>query len=210
MVKQDLEEDKQDNMPGVKYVKPLRGGRNGFGNRGKSRNSGTHQENLFCPGCFAVSKELKVSIDFKNRPSMCPRTHTVAKFLKAEAHDDEVLEEETLEDYENYGNERPNIRNITEKHSLQNNPLLLACSEEISQQIPNFTFNINVQHDNIESNKTNGRVCTEKQDLNPVIRHVQNLEQRQHLWSSSKIRKETSPRVKALLNHVPFDPNRTT
>ena len=79
MVKQDLEEDKQDNMPGVKYVKPLRGGRNGFGNRGKSRNSGTHQENLFCPGCFAVSKELKVSIDFKHRPSMCPRTHAVLK-----------------------------------------------------------------------------------------------------------------------------------
>ena len=82
----------------------------------------------------------------------------------------------------------------------------MACSEEISQQIPNFTFNINVQHDNIESNKTNGRVCTEKQDLNPVIRHVQNLEQRKHLWSSSKVRKETFPRVKALLNHVPFDP----
>ena len=53
-----------------------------------------------------------LSIDFKHRPSMCPRFHAVAKFLKAEAQDDEILEEETYEDYEDYGNERPNIKNI--------------------------------------------------------------------------------------------------
>lgn len=83
MVKHNLEED---NVHEVNYyVRPFRGDRSGSGNRGRARGTYRNQENLFCPGCFAISKDLKVSVDFKHRPSMCPRTNAVARFLQDEA-----------------------------------------------------------------------------------------------------------------------------
>ena len=43
----------------------------------------------FCPGCCAVGKELKTSIDFKHRPSMCPRTKPVARFHQTDLESDD-------------------------------------------------------------------------------------------------------------------------
>ena len=69
-----------------------RGGRND--NRGRGRGGSSRQSDLFCPGCFSVSKELKVSIDFKHRPSMCPRSVYVARYMQADEEDVNFEEDE--------------------------------------------------------------------------------------------------------------------
>jgi len=151
MVKQDVEDDY---IHEVKYVRPSRGGRNGSGNRGRAGGKNTRAENLFCPGCFALSKELKVSIDFKHRPAMCPRTHAVAKFLQADTGDEYDDDEDVLnaEDFEEDGKESSNIEYITELSPLQSSPILATCrAGNVTDLVPSFNFNKNVQHDKINT-----------------------------------------------------------
>ena len=76
-VEYGLHDDDSHDQPGIKAVKQFRdrGGRNG--NRGRGQSNYPHQSDLFCPGCFSISKELKASIDFKHKPSMCPRSVAV-------------------------------------------------------------------------------------------------------------------------------------
>ena len=219
MVKQDVEDDY---IHEVKYVRPSRGGRNGSGNRGRAGGKNTRAENLFCPGCFALSKELKVSIDFKHRPAMCPRTHAVAKFLQADTGDEYDDDEDVLnaEDFEEDGKESSNIKYITELSPLQSSPILATCrAGNVTDLVPSFNFNKNVQHDKIKpiqaSNKmpflrdhlpnVSDKNLEGDDKLETVVRQVRNLEERRHLWSN-KVRKETSPRVKALINQLSFDP----
>ena len=60
-------------------------------NKGGSNNkNGQGQEYLFCPGCFAVSKEMRIAIDFKHRPAMCPKTQAVKRFLQSNVTSKEI------------------------------------------------------------------------------------------------------------------------
>ena len=71
-----------------------RGGRNV--NKGRGQSSYSRTNDLFCPGCFSVSKELKAAIDFKHKPSMCPRSVAVARYLQADEEENNEEDENSI------------------------------------------------------------------------------------------------------------------
>ena len=88
--------------------------------RTKARNMGKFST-LFCPGCFALNKELKAQINFKHRPSSCPRSQAVARFLQASSLSEEENEqEEASDDSEADGNGDPCSVKIINTQHLQN------------------------------------------------------------------------------------------
>ena len=96
-------------------------------NKGSFKNKNGHnQEYLFCPGCFAVSKEMKIAIDFKHRPTMCPRTQAVTRFLQGD-----VATYENVDDEENYSNSSDSNGMFKEN---KNNDNEIKLQSEITEQ----------------------------------------------------------------------------
>ena len=203
-------------MAGIKAVNQFRGrgGRKEYRGRGSSNYS--RQNDLFCPGCFSISKELKATIDFKHKPAMCPRSVAVARYMQAD-QEETADEDENNVNFEDDGkepNEKENILKVTE---LQNKPdvsRIPATGEtlhQISQMVPNFILNINL--DNKKSVTCQPGPIHERTKI-PVsdnntqhwVMQVHKLEGRKHMWTQDKIRKEQSPRVKALMNNIKIHP----
>ena len=211
-VEYDSHDEGSHDQPGIKAVKQFRGrgGRNE--NRGRGRSNSSRQSDLFCPGCFSISKELKASIDFKHRPSMCPRSVAVARYMQADAEEN-TDEDENLEDFGKKPNENESILKITElqnKSNVSSIPAPAETSHQISHLVPNFIFNINLDNE-ISVTCQPGPILESTKipvsDSKMVLQvQVNKLEGRKHMWVQDKVRKEQSPRVKAFLNDIQIHP----
>ena len=201
-----------DMDPQVKFIK-----RNGaFRNKAKrgGYNPSRSQEYLFCPGCFAVSKELKVAIDYKHRPNMCPRTRAVTRFLQGEVaipDDEEDIQFEEISDKSEADgisskddeiNNRIHLQNSREPASVRDDEISSRPTHFISTANPDI---YNCHAVNIEPTLKNVRNQCFNISEN-IIHHVRNLEERKHLWSANPVRKESSPRLKASFKDNYFEP----
>ena len=211
-VAQESKEDKSE-------VKAVR--QHNWGKKGSERNGGkqgriNRQGDLFCPGCFSISKELKVSIDFKHRPSMCPRSHAVARILQADTEENSEDNEDTV-DFEDDGKKslpEESLLNFSNFQSKSTKMISEGNYHHPNHLVPNFTFHINVNQEkpqisqavDKDLNILSSTVSDSPNIDNVIIQQVRNLEERKSIWSSSMIRKEASPRVKAAINDAPINP----
>ena len=215
-VKYEAHDEDSHDMAGIKAVNQFRGrgGRKEYRGRGISNYS--RQNDLFCPGCFSISKELKATIDFKHKPAMCPRSVAVARYMQAD-QEETADEDENNVNFEDDGkepNDKENILKVTELQNKSNVSRIPATGEtlhQISQMVPNFILNINL--DNGKSvtcqpgpihETTNIPVSDTK--MQHWVMQVNKLEGRKHMWKQDKIRKEQSPRVKAFMNDIKIHP----
>ena len=117
------------------------------------------QDDLFCPGCFATGKELKTSIDFKHKPSMCPRTKAVSRFLQTDIISDEgsQSDEDTFDETDKDGNALPTNKEDSDKFSFQNKSTLStnvqAKTQFFSRPIPG------AENDTMYQNTVNTTTC---------------------------------------------------
>ena len=212
-VKLGVGNEEDHHQPGIMTARQFRGERNNY--RGRGRGGNFNQNELFCPGCFSISKELKISIDFKHRPSMCPRSVAVARYMQADVEDN-VEKDEGSVNFDDYGKEPNENENIFKVDKLQNKstapevpaPTTYETSHQVSHLVPNFTFNINLDCNKLPTSppvvkpeNTNMNVSDTKMAMK-----VRNLEERKHRWLQDKVRKEPSPRVKASVNDIPINP----
>ena len=186
-------------------------------NKGKTRQNFNKQSVFFCPGCYAVSKELMVGIDYKHKASMCPRTSAVSRFLLAQDSTDTEDTGETGDESE--ADQNGNTTNST-----------IASITSSSFQINNLTSNLRegepildrkpCQNLKIQTSLTPNDDChiidrtphnvnthfNISDDEYTMNFSLNKIEERKHLWSTESIRKESSPRIRASLNNIPFDP----
>ena len=151
-VKYEAHDEDSHDMAGIKAVNQFRGrgGRKEYRGRGISNYS--RQNDLFCPGCFSISKELKATIDFKHKPAMCPRSVAVARYMQAD-QEETADEDENNVNFEDDGkepNDKENILKVTELQNETNVSRIPATGEtlhQISQMVPNFILNINLDNE---------------------------------------------------------------
>ena len=172
------------------------------------------KRNLFCPGCYSVGKELKTAIDFKHKPSMCPRSKAVLRFLQAEDVSDveSNLDNLTIGDEEEHGKTNnyefmcptePLFQN--EQYVPENSDQHSLCqvTSATSPYLP-FYQNHGTMNPNIKKDEIN------RDDISDFSRNlvcmIDKLEKRKHLWCKNGVRKEISPRVRAKVNNIYFDP----
>ena len=174
------------------------------GRKGRTENGG--RNSFFCPGCFAVGKELKVAIDFKHKPSMCPRVHAVSRFMQAELSSENEPALNGTEQVESDGNKILECNNQTIKELFQNDSSTHTRANSIESQalITDSSKHI-FMCDNMNNHPNcpnNGSQDYDISDCNEIMHlKVQKLQGREYLWSQNTVRKETSPMVEALLRY---------
>ena len=105
-------------------------------------------------------------------------------------------------------------------NSLQNNmDTLKAENNHCPAQAPaNFVFTINLNQTPGDENRSSHNIAYESHvlnsnntgshfsDMKELVRKIERLETRKHLWSENNVRKECSPIVSGLLTTVPCTP----
>ena len=94
-------------------------------------------------------------------------------------------------------------------------------SSQSETNVPkNFVFTINLNHNPGDSHSTSHTIASNTQNLNlneaktespfsdltSLVKKIQNIERRKHLWSKDSVRKESSPMVSAFLNTTACTP----
>ena len=108
------------NVNQIRYQRKPYTAKSGFRGGKFRRNGSNGRFDFFCPGCFTVGKELKVAIDFKHKPDMCPRIHAVPRYMQVDTFSEtEGESNEDKEDAEIHdGNLNDNLPEQKEKYSL--------------------------------------------------------------------------------------------
>ena len=171
--------------------------------RGKfSRNSRGGRSDFFCPGCFTVGKELKVAIDFKHKPEMCPRLHAVSRYMQAdmESEMDDDSNDDAMEVKSQGGN---SINILCEKPSIEpfQNETCYDSSFLPRHTTPCFiNSQCNKMSDELKYQDFHSHIHRISDNYETMNVEIRKLEERKHLWSEDNVRKEVSPSVKATLN----------
>ena len=200
---------------GLNAGRVFRGGR--AGNPPRKPNS-----QLFCAGCFSLGKQLNMFIDFKHKPEDCTRQRAVSRILQAEAEND--LENSEIVDgddfYEDDGKTNSLRDNPTNSYSFQNESQAIsgpASQHKAAAVLPSnlvLTINVNQNPGETHSSQTLARANfidpykaeSHFSDEIEFIKKIENVASRQHLWSSTSVRKESSPMIYAELNSQPCTP----
>ena len=94
----------------------------------------------FCAGCFSLGKQLNVFINFKHKPSDCPRQDAVVRVLQADADtcpsegEDDTINEEGKND--NVNIQLPPIISLQTEHNMDQKPM------SVDQDLPCFMNDI--------------------------------------------------------------------
>ena len=167
---------------------------------------------MFCAGCFSLGKQLNTFINFKHKPADCTRQGAVSRLLQADGED--YPADDADEDFYDDGKANSHEDNPTNLIKLQNDQMP-AKPEESSQHVANLpsnfvsTKNINgnpgetyqsshsVAHGNLNVKDT--KTESHFSETDDLVRKIQNIAKRKHLWSVHSVRKECSPMVSAQL-----------
>ena len=202
-----------------------RGGRGGSFRGGRNRTTQGNNPQLFCAGCFSMGKQLNTFISFKHRPADCTRQRAVSRILQAA---DEDFPEENDEDGDDFDDgkgyydreESTNVLKLQNKcpsegnlgvpaaapgKSSQNlvtpsNVVLTININQVSGEIQKSSHDFSMK-DGVIQNKIESPVSDAE-----IVRKVQKIEERKHLWSSISVRKERSPMVTAFLDAIVCTP----
>ena len=151
---------------------------------------------------------MKVAIDFKHKPAMCPQAHAITRFMQAEISSDIKQEEDTddemtMGNLEHDGNKKKEV-NQTLNELFQNN--LPNHIQQSQSETEILTSNLLRQYDacnKIDENSTyldNGSHPYDiSDDYELMDLRIRKLQERKHLWSTDNVRKKFSPMVTALI-----------
>ena len=174
-----------------------RGGGGRFqGSMSRGRRGGpSSKSNQFCAGCYSLSKQLNVFIDFKHRPADCVRQEAVSRMLYAE-------EEFPVDENEDFYEDGKAITIKTEcTNGTFKNKFEISSSEtnQVPGQAPaNIVLNINLNQNPGETNQSSHTLDNNTKILNSIhnteshfsdirmlTRKIENLERKKYLWSKN-------------------------
>ena len=211
-------EDVSENVRRIGFRDRGRGGNRFFRggrSRGFNKRGGSYEH--FCAGCFSLGKELNTFISFKHKPSECTRQEAVARLLQ---FDEENYPSENDVDFNDDGKNEFNETEPKVIEHLQNDlKYPVKDSSQQATQVPsNFVFTINLNHIPGDSHSSSHNIACSDQtsiqaktesrfsDLTSLVRKIQNIESRRHLWSKDSVRKESSPMVSGFVNSTACTP----
>ena len=204
-------------------------GRGGNGFRGaRNRPSQGNNSQLFCAGCFSMGKQLNTFINFKHKPADCTRQRAVSRILQAADDEDFPDDNDDGEDEDEYDDgkglwdqqQTTNVFKLQNKNQREGSlDIPAAAPGKSSQHVvtpSNVVLTININQISGEKDKSShdfsikDGVIKIKNESHvsdmELVRKIQNVEHRKHLWSSDSVRKERSPMVRAFLSSTVCTP----
>ena len=188
----------------------LQRGRGQFTSKSKKN---TQNKNVFCPGCYYLSQQLKTPVHFNHLPSNCPRQSVTVKMLEMEdqycfpedesenvvgkisSNNDvlhEIFQESTLNDVikeakNDIGQpaEYTSIQAVTNVETFEDSTI---CDVEANV--------VQISDISVNSHEINPKVDSTIDDLEAKVRR---LEERMKIWSSNGVRKSKSPSIAVTL-----------
>ena len=88
----------------------------------------------FCAGCFSMAKQLNTFIDFKHKPTECPRQRVVSRFLQTV---EDTITDETLEENDDFydGRNLTDLKQTTNSDSYLQNDLKATTGSPLNLNI---------------------------------------------------------------------------